>query len=159
MQAWKFQIFKGILSRENKIHDLPLLTGTGEKLQILVENQGRINYNILNDFKGILSDVKLDGRPLHNWTITGFPMENYTAIQNFIDSQINESIKELPNRAYIKTGPTFFHGTFNLNSTIYDTYLDPTGWGKVCFFGSKSNISFKLINMFFVIGNRIYKRI
>lgn len=41
----------GILSRENDIDSMPLNGGRGQKLQILVENQGRINFNVFNDFK------------------------------------------------------------------------------------------------------------
>ena len=43
--------FVGVLSRENKIYSLPLTAGNGEKLQILVENQGRINFQIADDYK------------------------------------------------------------------------------------------------------------
>lgn len=45
------QHFIGILSRENVIDSLPITSGMGAQLQILVENQGRINYNIADDKK------------------------------------------------------------------------------------------------------------
>lgn len=41
----------GTLSRENAIDSLPLSAKLGSKLKILVENQGRINYNIADDKK------------------------------------------------------------------------------------------------------------
>lgn len=41
----------GVLSRENNINSLPLTAGNGKKLQILVENQGRINFQIADDYK------------------------------------------------------------------------------------------------------------
>lgn len=41
----------GILSRENNISSLPINGVRGQKLQILVENQGRINFNVFDDFK------------------------------------------------------------------------------------------------------------
>ncbi|PIO60836.1 hypothetical protein TELCIR_17658, partial [Teladorsagia circumcincta] len=40
----------------------------GDTLQILVENQGRQTYETINDYKGILSDVKMDNTILSNWT-------------------------------------------------------------------------------------------
>lgn len=43
----------GILSRENDIKSLPIHSFAGRKLQILVENQGRINFNVFNDIKVI----------------------------------------------------------------------------------------------------------
>ena len=49
--------FVGVLSRANNIYALPLSLGMGKKLQIFVENEGRINYGIPNDFKGILGNV------------------------------------------------------------------------------------------------------
>lgn len=41
----------GVLSRENAINTLPISAGFGSKLSILVENQGRINFQIADDFK------------------------------------------------------------------------------------------------------------
>lgn len=41
----------GVLSRENNISSLPINAARGQKLQILVENQGRINFNVFDDFK------------------------------------------------------------------------------------------------------------
>lgn len=61
----------GMLSRENQVNTIPINAGAGKVIQILVENQGRINYAVANDFKGILSDVLLANKPLTNWTITG----------------------------------------------------------------------------------------
>lgn len=45
------QEYVGCLSRENNISSLAVHPGLGNKLQILVENQGRINYNVTDDFK------------------------------------------------------------------------------------------------------------
>lgn len=47
-------VLVGILSRENALDTLPLRAGVGKKLQILVENQGRINFNNTNDQKVFL---------------------------------------------------------------------------------------------------------
>lgn len=49
--------FVGVLSRANNIYSLPLSLGMGKKLQVFVENEGRINYGVPNDFKGILGNV------------------------------------------------------------------------------------------------------
>lgn len=42
---------KGILSRENVIKSSPLGSWMGEKLQLLVESQGRIDYQVIEDYK------------------------------------------------------------------------------------------------------------
>lgn len=44
-------ILIGILSRENNINSMPINAGRGQKLQIFVENQGRINFNVFDDHK------------------------------------------------------------------------------------------------------------
>lgn len=43
----------GILSRENNIKALPIHAAGGKQLQVLVENQGRINFNVFDDLKVI----------------------------------------------------------------------------------------------------------
>lgn len=45
------QFYVGTLARENAINSLPISAGWGTKLSILVENQGRINFDILDDYK------------------------------------------------------------------------------------------------------------
>jgi hypothetical protein len=43
---------KGILSRSKKITSMSLSAFEGTKIQVLVENEGRINYgSLINDFK------------------------------------------------------------------------------------------------------------
>lgn len=79
------------------------------------------------DFKGILGDVYIANKPIHDWTITGFPLEDYAAIENVISLS---SPGNLAYSSYVRTGPTIFNGQFNVGSSIYDTYLDTTGWGK-----------------------------
>lgn len=101
-------------------------------MQIFVENQGRINYNIPNDFKGIIGEVRIGDKPIYDWTITGFPLEDYMDIEKVIISQsTKQDIGNLPFSSYIRNGPTIFYGEFEISDlAIYDTYLDTTGWGK-----------------------------
>uniref|UniRef100_A0A182VZ59 Beta-galactosidase n=1 Tax=Anopheles minimus TaxID=112268 RepID=A0A182VZ59_9DIPT len=117
--------FYGILSRETSVDTIPLSVGLGTKLQLLVESQGRINYNIPNDFKGILGSVTVDAKPLYNWTITAFPLDNYNYLKNFLSQQPTET-EDLEG-----AGAQVYYGTFTINTdTIYDTYLYPGVWGK-----------------------------
>lgn len=60
--------------------------------------------------------------------MTGYPFEDYTKIQEIIEE--NETIVHSKN--FMKLGPMIFHGEFNISEkNIYDTYLNPNGWGKV----------------------------
>lgn len=44
-------VLMGILSRENLVKSLPISAGSGNRLSILVENQGRIDYQVEEDYK------------------------------------------------------------------------------------------------------------
>lgn len=113
------------MSRETNTNTIPLSVGLGTRLQLLVESQGRINYNIPNDFKGILGTVTVDAKPLYNWTITSFPLDSYRYLENFLTQQPTEQ-EDLDG-----AGAQVYYGTFTISSdTIYDTYLYPSVWGK-----------------------------
>lgn len=136
--------FVGVLSRENRINTIPLSLTLGDELQILVENEGRINYGIANDFKGIISDVVYNSLVLVNWTMTGYPFEEYQKTDDLI-STLKKKYGNLPRTAsaksYIRSGPTIFYGEFNLKqSEIADTYFDPTTWGKGVLFINGFNL-------------------
>lgn len=126
----------GVLSRENVANSLPISAGIGKVLQILVENQGRLNYQILNDFKGIIGDVKLNDNVLEHWNITGFPFENATRIDELIASIGNEAKASDENQSELNTfGPMIFHGTFDINQDqVVDMFINPNEWGKVEYF-------------------------
>lgn len=55
--------------------------GTGERvhLELLVENQGRINYGpLLGQGKGILGGVRVERRFVHGWTMHRLPLDEWT---------------------------------------------------------------------------------
>ena len=124
--------FAGILSRENKIYSLPLTLSLGRNIQIVVENEGRINYGIANDFKGILGNVYFDSIVLVNWTMTGYPLDDYQKIEDLTDAVMKKhGQRPVSGKAMVKTGPGVFHAEFNLtDDQVADTYMDSTGWGK-----------------------------
>ncbi|XP_075151363.1 beta galactosidase [Haematobia irritans] len=130
------QEWKGILSRQNANFSLTLENLKDSKLQLLVENQGRINYNIADDIKGILGSITLqkegedDARELENWHSTGFPLEDpqvselWTAIHN---KTLTSLENDEASRLY--SGPIIYYGEFVVTQ-LRHTYLNPSGWGK-----------------------------
>lgn len=89
------------------------------RLEILVENVGRVNYgeDIQNNLKGITDKVLLNGKEVEGWIVSPLPL--YQA----------DVRKFNWNDASVKGSPAFFKGTFHLDK-IGDTFLDVRGWGK-----------------------------
>ncbi|WP_308249948.1 glycoside hydrolase family 35 protein [Sphaerisporangium fuscum] len=68
----------GVLDREPY---LLTLDGAGEevRLELLVENQGRVNYGpLLGQGKGILGGVQIERRLVHGWTMRPLPLDEWT---------------------------------------------------------------------------------
>lgn len=132
------QTVVGILSRETLTDTLPIGAGFGHVLQILVENQGRNNFELQeNEFKGIIGDALLNNQSLKNWNITGFPFESFVLQLNELLASVEQDryvLNNIVNRTSenLANGPVIFEGTFDINEVgIYDTYIDSSGWGKV----------------------------
>ncbi|WP_342645352.1 beta-galactosidase [Mucilaginibacter sp. CSA2-8R] len=87
-------------------------------LDILVENNGRINYGpyLADNRHGITQAVMLDGQEVFDWKMYRLP---FADLGKF-------AYKMQPVTAM---HPTLFKGTFNL-SKLADTYLDMSGFGK-----------------------------
>lgn len=94
--------------------------------------------------QGILSEVKYGSKVLNgNWSITGFPLENVK-----INSATNNETENLS----IADGPVLYESYFTIpDAQPLDTFLDPTGWGKVFFC-----ISFKACRYFYFAEHRYF---
>lgn len=112
----------------------------GQILQILVESNGRLTSSIYNRTYGIIGDALLNDVILSNWSITGFPfdkLENDPRLLKLLNAvpavqQEPSVLNRMLNRktAAFATEPIIFKGSFIVNQ-ISDTFVDPTGWGKV----------------------------
>ena len=92
-------------------------------LVIFIENQGRINYGHMNDPKGLVDNVTIDGVILENWTV--FHVKN----PPFASMKPSNDITEASN--YL---PALFKGTvpsLPAGQAPQDTYLLLNGWVKV----------------------------
>lgn len=112
--------------------------GQGGVLQILVENLGRQSYGILSEKKGIVGDVMLNGKRLERWNVTGFAFADMTKLTGLLDAldyvqQHRETLKRMEQTSKkLNYEPIIFSGTFDVtNGTVYDTFIDTRGWGKV----------------------------
>ncbi len=88
----------------------------GARLDILVENSGRINFNIVlrHERKGITRQVLLAGKPLRGWEIYSLPMSE-TAKLPFTHSSCQ--------------GPCYYRATFRVEQPG-DSFLDTSTFTK-----------------------------
>ena len=103
---------------DRRLNQTSLIVTSSQKapLDILVENMGRINFGakFVEDRKGIVGKVTLDGEEMKGWLNYSLPLNNLTTLK-FTNKQIN--------------APAFYRGTFELKQTG-DTFLDMRSFGK-----------------------------
>jgi beta-galactosidase len=113
--------FAGTLDRRLKQTTLPLQMAKGARLDILVENSGRINFSLQlrGERQGIVNSVSMAGTQLHDWRIYPLPMTNTSELHYRRDG--------------CRAGPCFYRGSFNAASAgdaAADTFLDTKGLSK-----------------------------
>jgi beta-galactosidase len=86
------------------------------RLDILVENTGRINFkkDLRQEWKGITTSVTIGGKALSGWEIFTLPMTN--------GADVKTTDEVVP-------GPAFYRGQFTVTQ-LGDTFLDLRGWEK-----------------------------
>jgi beta-galactosidase len=107
---------QGVMDRRLGQKELRIAAHAGQRLDLLVENTGRINFTtkIRGERAGILGDVRLDGHVLRDWEMVRMPLD------------------EPPTDGYAQqacAGPCFYRGSL-LVSTPGDTYLNTSLLGK-----------------------------
>ena len=100
----------GTVERSRRRDTMPLKLAAGEtaKLEILVENMGRVNYGAkLFDKKGLLDGVRLDMQYHFGWEMFCLPMDDLSGLQ-WSDTA---------------DGPRFLRGSLHIDETPKDTFL------------------------------------
>lgn len=119
----------GELNRMNNKYTLEVDIPFNGRLDILVENMGRINYGaeIVHNTKGIISPVRINDFDITgSWEMYRIPMAETPAIA--------------ATAAATKPGtPALYSGSFELTATG-DTFLDLKGWGKGIVFVNGHNL-------------------
>lgn len=102
--------FVGVIDRRLDQSELPLTARAGQRLDLLVENTGRINFSIelRGERAGILGDVTLGGTALHGWQMISLPLSGPPG----------DGYSEQP-----CSGPCFYRGTFTVGAPA-DTFLN-----------------------------------
>lgn len=109
----------GTLDRRHRQNKMQVDIPAGAKLDILVENVGRINYgpDLLDNLKGITENVTIAGKEVKGWTTTPLPLYN---LKKMPKGKTQDGNLE---------GVGFHRGTFTL-SERGDVFLDMSNWGK-----------------------------
>jgi beta-galactosidase len=108
----------GVLDRRLGEMTLPLtVSGREQRLDILVENSGRVNFTAVlrTEQVGITHEVSFAGKPVAGW-------ENYAL--PFASPASSHFTQKTP-----ATGPTLYRGTFSIGKPT-DTFLDMRAYGK-----------------------------
>lgn len=121
------QAILGVIDR-NGVGSIGIDYQVNDTLDILVENQGHINFMLLNDPKGIIQNVTLHGVILTNWTI--FPLrldpDDVAMILNTSNVLGTPSDPSEPASFYVGSIPAMPDGKPPL-----DTFLYLKNWSKV----------------------------
>jgi beta-galactosidase len=107
---------QGVMDRRMGETQMRIAAHPGQRLDLLVENSGRINFTtrIRGERAGIVGDVRLDGRVLRGWEMVPLPLD-----QSPTDNYSEQGC----------AGTCFYRGTF-LASAPGDTYLNTSSLGK-----------------------------
>lgn len=115
----------GVLSRENSVNTIAFSSNNGKKLQIVVEDQGRVNYGALDTWKGIRT-VSIGGKNVASWNSTACALDDGHKLTSTL-----LNLAKHRRRMVLSRGPTFFVGQFTLTeSQQLDTFLDLSEWSK-----------------------------
>jgi beta-galactosidase len=107
----------GVMDRRSYRYSIPLpARAAPAQLDILVEALGHVNYGPhIDDRKGILAPVQLDGQAVANWQIYSFPLDA-------------GELSALHYQSALASGAAFWKGAFQLTK-VGDTFLDLRLWG------------------------------
>ena len=111
----------GVLSRDR--HDTALVVPHAGVLEILVEDQGRVNYGPrIGEDKGLIGPALLNGTPLDSWEVLPLAVDALPAEATDLDGP-----REASGRPVV--GPAFAGGSFDVDEPA-DLFLSTAGWGK-----------------------------
>ena len=112
--------YAGLRERTGRRDEIKIRLGKGEsvRLDILVENCGRVNYGTkLFDKKGIFNNIRLADRNHFGWKMTSLTMDDLSGVA-------------YQEGASFTGHPTFLRGRFTVADTPADTFLRLDGFKK-----------------------------
>ena len=132
---WVDSVYSGVLNDATGADGLKVETGGGKaKLEILVENQGRVNYGpLFGQGKGILDGVLINQRYVFHWEQRPINLEKPLAelLKIGVPSapEVTSSASAEATVPEDSQGAGYFHGELHISEPA-DTYLALPGFGK-----------------------------
>lgn len=109
----------GILEREHHERAIALPRGHG-RLELVVEDQGRVNYGArIGEHKGLVGPALLDGVPLTDWEVLAIDLDRVPCLWETGPSDGRGS----------GVGPTAWRAHFSAEPAV-DLFLETAPWGK-----------------------------
>ncbi|KAH6935438.1 hypothetical protein HPB50_005816 [Hyalomma asiaticum] len=128
-------VYCGLISRMDDVYSIMIPVTKGQRLTILVENQGRVGFIDLNDPKGLGSNVTLSGITLTHWNMTPINERDHVTMRHRLDDHVllPRTAKNHPASSCDVSPPglVVYQATFRLNvPTPQDTFLRLDHWKK-----------------------------
>jgi beta-galactosidase len=100
----------GVLARDHHDHALPLPSGARGMIELLVEDQGRVDYGPrIGEPKGLIGPVRVNAAPVRDWRVLPLPLADIEPVA----AELRASPDAAP--AAI-SGPAFARFTFELDA-------------------------------------------
>jgi len=113
----------GVLARDHHDTSLALPADARGRLEILVEDQGRVDYGPrIGEAKGLIGPVSVNGAELRGWQVRPMPLADIAPVRAVLRGRPESAARAL-------AGPAFARAVFDLPQAA-DLYLSTAGWGK-----------------------------
>ncbi|MGH3245161.1 MAG: beta-galactosidase [Trebonia sp.] len=114
----------GVLARDHHDRALTLPAGARGPLELLVEDQGRVDYGPrIGEPKGLIGPVTVNGAPVRGWRALPLPLSDLTPVADALRAR---PATQAPSGV---AGPAFARIVFDLSSPA-DLFLSTVGLGK-----------------------------
>jgi beta-galactosidase len=112
----------GVMQRDHHERAITLPPTDGSSLELLVEDQGRVNYGPrIGEKKGLVGPAALAGRELLGWSVRPLVLERIDLVR--------DRLRAAPRSVGALSGPSFALAEFAVG-TQTDLFLDTSRWGK-----------------------------
>jgi beta-galactosidase len=114
----------GVLARDHHDRALTLPSGARGTIELLVEDQGRVDYGPrIGEQKGLIGPVTVNGVPVRGWQVMPLPIDKLAPVVSALRARPAAATE------HGVAGPAFARATFDLSSPA-DLFLSTAGLGK-----------------------------